>query len=219
MCFSAAVSYGVAGLLVPTGIYCLQRSREQVKHYWLVAALPLFFGLQQAVEGRIWQAMTGDTPIPIHPWALAFLFFSHFLWLFWVPLASYSVESEPRRRGIFLALAIVGVLAGTLLYLPLLLYPEWLSVSVVKHSIVYEVKMIHDLFLPAGLDRALYALVILLPLLYSSRRRLRNFGVLVALALLFSLNIYTYAFISVGCFFAAMLSFYLLQMFRRPLPE
>ena len=82
-------------------------------------------------------------------------------------------------------------------------------------KLIVPIKMLHDVILPMGLDRALYALVILLPLIYSSHVQVRHFGMLVALSLLISLNIYSYAFVSVWCFFAALLSLYLIYVFRQ----
>lgn len=214
MCFSATVSFGAAAFLVPAGVYCLRQSHRLKNGFGMLAALPLLFGIQQFIEGIEWQVLKTGENEGVYLAALGFLFFSHFLWLFWVPFASYRVEPLKRKR-FFLVLAILGTSGGAWLYLPLLFNPEWVNVDIVKHSIVYHAKMLHDVILPMGLDRALYALVILLPLLYSSHAKVRHFGGLVSLSLLFSLTIYRYAFVSIWCFFAAVLSLYLIYMFRR----
>lgn len=214
MCFSATVSFGAATFLLPAGVYCLYKTRQAERRFSMLAALPLLFGIQQIIEGIEWRLFDSGNTEAVHLPALGFLFFSHFLWLFWVPFASYRIEYR-RRQRFFLLLSILGALTGAWLYLPLLFNPEWVSVEVVKHSIVYHVKMLHDVILPMGLDRALYALVILLPLIYSSHAPVRHFGMLVALSLLLSLNIYSYAFVSVWCFFAALLSLYLIYLFRQ----
>jgi hypothetical protein len=52
-----------------------------------------------------------------------------------------------------------------------------------------------------------YALIVLVPLLFSTLRELRLFGVLVALSIVVASLAYGYAFVSVWCFFAALLSF------------
>lgn len=92
----------------------------------------------------------------------------------------------------------------------MLFNPEWLTVSVQEHSIIYEIETGYrstvSIPLPAS---ALYALTILLPLLLSSYRHLRVFGVLAAVSMGLTSVFYDYALISVWCFFAALLSLYL----------
>lgn len=215
MCFSASVSYTAAALLVPAGVYGIRQSARTHEPYWMIALIPLLFGIQQGLEGGIWQSLSGDSDSRRHWLALGFLFFSHFFWLWWVPLSSSRVESDPVRRRMFLFMAVIGILGGSVLYIPLLINPEWLAVSVKQHSIVYTVKMLHDAYLPSGLDRSLYALIVLVPLIYSSHQHLRLFGGLVAMSLLFSVMIYEYAFVSVWCFFAAILSVSILRMMAK----
>jgi len=214
MCFSATVSYGAAAILIPTGLYSLRQSLRVREPYWMFAVLPLLFGVQQGLEGGVWQNINGDSVDAVYGFALGFLFFSHFFWLLWVPLSSSRIEPEYFRRRLFSLLAVLGGLSGAALFIPLLINLDWVDVSVQQHSIVYTVTMLHDDYLPAGLDRALYALVVLIPLLASSHRHVRVFGTLVAVSLLFAIMIYEYAFVSVWCFFAAALSLYLLRMFK-----
>jgi len=45
------------------------------------ALIPVFFGLQQACEGRVWQELDAGNANAVLPFALGFHFFSHFLWL------------------------------------------------------------------------------------------------------------------------------------------
>lgn len=221
MCFSASVSYSAAAVLVTTGVYAVQQARRLHPPYLMWALVPIFFGLQQAFEGLVWQELDAGDASAAVPFALGFHFFSHFLWLWWLPLCSYLVEPgqtskiEKLRKRVIGGCAIFGAFAGTLVYSVMLFHPEWMSVAVREHSITYDFSVpyrssIHIPITPA----ALYALIILVSLFFSSHRLIRIFGGLVALSMVLASAAYGYAYVSVWCFFAAVLSLYLVYMIR-----
>ncbi len=215
MCFSATVSYGTAAVLVSTGFYAINQARRLQLPYGLLAVVPVFFGIQQGFEGLVWQKIDAGRADAAIPYALGFHFFSHFLWLWWFPLCSYLLEPGKVRRRVFLGLGIFGALAGGVVYFTILFHPDWMSVAVRQHSIVYHVESTYrgsiSIPIPAS---ALYAVIVLVPLLFSSLRYLRIFGVLVALSVVLASVSYGYAFVSVWCFFAAVLSLYLAYLVR-----
>jgi hypothetical protein len=221
MCFSATVSYSAAAVLVTTGVYAVQQARRLQSPYWMWALIPVFFGFQQAFEGRVWQELDAGNAGAAVPFALGFHFFSHFLWLWWLPLCSYLVEPGETsmtgkiRKRVFGGCTIFGAFAGALVYSFMLFHPEWMSVAVREHSIYYSFSVpyrssIHIPVTPA----ALYALTILVPLLFSSHRQVKIFGGLVALSMVLTSAVYGYAYVSVWCFFAAVLSLYIVYMIR-----
>jgi hypothetical protein len=215
MCFSASVSYSAAVVLVGTGVYAVQQARRLHPPYLMWALVPVLFGLQQAFEGQVWQELdAGDVSAAV-PFALGFHFFSHFLWLWWLPLSSYLVEPGKIRKRVFGGCAIFGTFAGTLVYSAMLFNSEWMSVAVREHSITYDFSFpyrspTHLPITPA----ALYAVTILVPLLFSSHRLIRIFGVLAVLSSVLASEAFGYAYVSVWCFFAAVLSLYLVCMIR-----
>jgi hypothetical protein len=215
MCFSATISYVAAAVLVPTGLYAIHLARRLPQPWWVMAATPVFFGIQQACEARVWQLVgAGEAPGAVS-FALGFHFFSHFLWLWWIPLASCLIEPGARRRRLFAGVALFGFIAGGVVYSALLLHPEWLSVQVEGHSLVYTVSspIRGPVRLPFPAS-ALYGLIILVPLLGSSHRQVRIFGGLVAFSIAVTSAAWGYAFVSVWCFFAAALSLYLVLILR-----
>jgi len=216
MCFSSSVSYSAAVVLVTTGLYAVQQARRVQAPYWLLALAPLFFGVQQAFEGRVWQLLDAGEASSAVPFALGFHFFSHFLWLWWFPLSSYLVERKTIRKRLFLGITLFGGLAGGIVYFTLLFNPGLMSVSVKYHSIIYTTSSPWRGPFSLGIPpSALYGLIILVPLLFSSHRHIRIFGVLIALSIALASVAYGYAFVSVWCFFAAVLSLYLVYMIRR----
>lgn len=221
MCFSASVSYSAAVVLASTGLYAVQQARRLQTPYLMWALVPVFFGIQQVFEGRVWQELDAGNTNAVVPFALGFHFFSHFLWLWWFPLCSYLVEpGETSKTGQTLNIgklrkraiggcAIFGAFAGTLVYSVMLFNPEWMSVAVREHSIVYNFSVPYSSSISIPITPVmLYGLTILVPLLFSSHRHIRIFGSLVVLSMALTSVAYNKAFVSVWCLFAAVLSLY-----------
>lgn len=216
MCFSAAVSFSASVVLISTGGYAVKKSGRMSAPYWLLALSPIFFGIQQGLEGFVWLEMGAGRPDSAVPYALGFHFFSHFLWLWWFPLCSYLLEPGKIRKRVFLGIGLFGALAGGIVFFSILFHPEWMIVTVKHYSIVYDVSSPYrgNIHIPIPAS-ALYALIILVPLLGSSIRYLRYFGVLVIMSVVLASLSYGYAFVSVWCFFAAILSLYLVYIIRK----
>jgi len=211
-------------------MYAVQQARRLPTPYKMWALVPVFFGVQQGFEGAVWQALDAENISAAVSYALGFHFFSHFLWLWWLPLCCYLVEPKKLeqnnqaspsnkidkiRRSIIAGCAIFGAFAGTLVYSVMLSHPEWMSTSVNMHSIDYDFSVpwrsaLHLPITPA----ALYALTILLPLFLSGQKFIKIFGGLTALSMVLTSESYSYAYVSLWCFFAAVLSLYLVYMTR-----
>jgi hypothetical protein len=183
--------------------------------YRMWAAIPVFFGIQQAFEGRVWQMLDMANSSAAVPCALGFHFFSHFLWLWWIPLCCYLVEPGKIRKWIAGGCTLFGAFAGTLVYSVMLAHPEWMSVDVREHSICYSFTVPYHsgMHLPIS-AAALYALTLLVPMFISSHGKIRIFGVLVVVSMILTSKAYSEAYVSVWCFFAAVLSLYLVYMIR-----
>ena len=215
MCFSATACFTAGAILVPAGLYSLNKAYQGDRRFLGFAAFPLFFGLQQIIEGGLWLALEGWADISVATAALGFLFFAYFLWPFYVPLAALLVENNASRRRIFLAFCVIGFVFGTSLYLPLLLTESWISVQMAGGSILYQPKLIYDDFVSRTAVRVFYAIIVAIPLLFSSVKTVRYFGVLIFLSVVFSAVYFAYAFVSIWCFFAAILSAYVLYVIHR----
>jgi hypothetical protein len=91
---------------------------------------------------------------------------------------------------------------------------DWLVVRVVHHSIEYDTRLIFDPWfsqdvarfaIPAR-GRLVYALIILIPFALASNPALQGFGATIALSAIASHWLLHQVFVSVWCFFAAILS-------------
>jgi len=215
MCFSATASFAAATVLIPAGLYSVRKSCQLDKSYWAFAMLPLLFGLQQLIEGRLWLALQDGRAGEVHYLALGFILFSHVIWLGWVPFSAYLTEVSPKLKRTFLLVAVIGVLFGMSMYVPLLLNENWLAVSIVKHSIHYQPKFIFDVWVSQNLITVIYACILLTPLILSTDPYHRMLGALVFLSGLVTGAFFEWAFVSVWCYFAAIVSLYIFFMIYR----
>jgi len=212
MCFSAAASFTVAAVLFPIGTFSIKLAREMDKKWMALAICPMAFSIQQAIEGFLWFGVNSGDETVIALASRGFLFFSHLFWLAWIPFTVYILEDETWRKKILLVITGIGTLSGLLVFLPILFISDWLSVELVGRSLVYDAVLVLDSIASRTLLRALYTLVILSALFLSSDWMIRIFGGFIAVALIVTYVWFAHAIISVWCFFAAVLSPYILMM-------
>lgn len=218
MCFSATASFSLSAALIPVGMGCLKKAQEEDRRYLPLAAFPLAFGIQQAIEGLVWVGLGADNARLVALAAAGFVFFSHGFWLVWTPLTAASVEGDRLRGRIWRALVGIGLLYGLYFNLPLWLNLRQLAVSVHNHSLVYELQLwLYPTRSLVLLGYTLYILTILAPLVLSGDRHIQRLGGLVLVALLLTASFFSAGFISVWCFFAALVSLYVGYVFSQGL--
>ena len=214
MCFSAGASFTAAAVLVPTGAFSIYSAFRADPRYVPIGTLPLLFGVQQLMEGLVWTSgARGDVALA-HGFSLAYMFFAWLAWPVWVPFSVYFLESA-RRKPFYLVAAILGGIFGAGQYLPYFVHGDWLTVQFLGSAIRYDGVELFDYIFSRNLTYAVYLGLVILPALLSSRREVRLFGVLIALAFAITYAFFRYAYISVFCFLGAIVSLYLLFMIRR----
>ncbi len=212
MCFSAGASFALGGALIAGGAATLRGGLARGPRWLGFAAFPLLFGIQQVSEGVLWLSIREGEASDAA--ARIFLFFAYLLWPILVPLSSALVEPDRVRRRLFAALAVMGGALGLLLYLPVILTPDTLSVTLAQHSIRYEHLGAMNSEARMVVARMIYAAIICLPLLLSSWREIRIFGALVLASVILGFAVASYAFTSIWCFLAAVLSGWLWYALR-----
>jgi hypothetical protein len=206
MCFSAPVSFAASALLLPAGFYGLRLASQNKPGYLPLAAIPISCGVQQACEGLVWLGMEAASSTQVRLGAFGFLAFAYWFWLFWAPWSVAITETNPTMRRVGWSLGILGFGYGALLYLPMVFQPDWLAVQVVHHSIEYKTRLIFDPWFSQDVDRLVYALIILIPFALASNPALKRFGATISLSAIASHLLLHKVFVSVWCFFAAILS-------------
>lgn len=217
MCFSAEASFVVGGALLPAGAYCIGAAIRKRPRYLGLAAVPMLFGLQQIAEGFVWRGLDTDDPILIRQASLFFLFFALAFWPFWFPFLAALMEPERRRKCFFILLAILAASWFWMLFFPLVDGPDaLLKTEIVHHSIHYDFSglAIYD-HVPKLPLRVFYLLCVALPGIVGSEPIGRLPGVVLGLLAAVTALVYHYAFISVWCFFAAILAGWCCWLFWR----
>ena len=208
MCFSATVSFTAAAVLLPAGIVSIARAWRADRRYLALAALPLLFGVQQLFDGLVWRAGEAGDLSAVARYSLGYMFFSWLAWPIWVPFATYFVEPE-RRRPWYLLFAIVGGILGGLQYFPYFVHQGWLVTRFLPHAISYGGTELLDFIIGSQATYLIYLSVIIGPLLLSTERDVKIFGVLVTLVVAVTYAFFQFAYVSVFCFGGALMSLYL----------
>ncbi len=207
MCFSATASFVAAGAAGAVGVVTLSRAEE--RRALPLAATPVLFGMQQAVEGLLWLRL------PVAPegadasgLTLLFLLFAEVFWPIYAPTAVLLVEPDRRRRRLIALCLAAGVGVGAWMGWWILGQPA--SARILDGHIAYATGY-------KGSDFALfvYLAATALPLLLSSHRTVIVLGAIVLVGATVSYGFYREAFVSVWCFFAAAASIAILWHFER----
>jgi hypothetical protein len=196
MCFSADASLAAGAMLVGTGVVTLRMARRRELPY---AAIPLLFGIQQLTEAMVWLSFDPGREAVNTAATYVYSIFSHVLWPVYVPIAVWLMEEGATRRRALRVTAAAGSLAGLALLYSLLTHG--IAARVVGEHIVYDAPR---LFIPAVMT--LYLAATAGSLLLSRHRKVRLFGVLAFVSSVVAYTVYARWFISVWCFFAALLS-------------
>ena len=204
MCFSASVSFGSGIFLSIIGLLALCKAP---KKYLLFAAVPLLFAIQQISEGFLWRLSVTDPSGQLRQAMIyTFLFFAFVVWPTWIPLSTYVFESDKKRKQILGYLLIFGAVISAVLLAGLVL--KGATASAEGCHIVYSVPQ----WIPAPplLALFLYAIAVLAPFFIASLPGASFIGLLIGLSCIIAWFVWHTAFTSVWCFFAAILSLFIL---------
>lgn len=207
MCFSATASFTAGTVLVGFGGVALARLARPAEVPY--ALIPALFGVQQLIEGGLWLTLPDGSPHLSAILTHSYAFFSHVLWPIFVPLAVLLIEPEGRRRRALAGLAAAGGAAG--LYLLYFWGTDPTSAQIAGGHMLY----ISPHFF-AGPILALYVLGTCVSPLVSSHATVRWFGAAASISLAGAYVFYAMWFISVWCFFAALMSVTVLLFFWSP---
>jgi hypothetical protein len=197
MCFSAEASFVASGVLAASSVATARIPKE--RSAVPLSLVPAIFATHQFAEGVLWLHHDGVLPDAYQVGALClYAFIAYVLWPLYIPVAAYLLETGKWRRRVILVTLAAGLCPGLACLLGILRGP--VTVAADCCHLTYYIDAPDLLTAP-------YLFAVSIPLLVSSRRGLRYFGLAVtgscaAAALLASAP----GFPSVWCFFAAVLS-------------
>ena len=197
MCFSATASFSAGAVLLGLGTLALKSARRPRELPF--AAIPLLFAIQQLSEGVIWLTFRYGAPQLNTVMTHVYSFFSHVLWPVYVPVAVLLIEPPGRRRQALLAFVATGIVVGAYLLYVMVAFP------VVSRPTGQHIEYVSPHFF-AAVVMTLYLLSTTVSPILSTHRMVRVFGILALLSFGAVYFFYAIWFISVWCFFAALLS-------------
>ena len=205
MCFSPQASFGAAAVLSVLGIIGLKK--QWYSQDRLIAAVPFFFAMQQALEGFVWISLQhNETPHWLYYLSTyGFLLFAAMWWPVYVPAILWYLEADPQRKKILFYPLCAGLLVMGIAILNLI--SGGLEAIIVGHHIAYQSQTstsINSGLYYCGL--VCYLIATTGALCISSKRFAWVMGILIIIAFATAQVWYYYAFGSVWCFFAALCS-------------
>ncbi|MCR9087621.1 MAG: hypothetical protein NXH97_12855 [Rhodobacteraceae bacterium] len=207
MCLSAEVNFVASAVIGAVGVATLSHTRHPREV--LFAAMPLLFALHQFTEGFVWLGLEGYIgELAFKNSAFLFILYAQGILPFLMPLAVLLIEEVPWRRrvigwitgiaAVFCVYMIWGVMA-----FPTECYAE-------HRSIVYKNSVTENIW-----TVLLYVFVTCGALILSGHFVVRMFGLLNLVGLTVVMIVKLYAFSSLWCFYAALLSVFLYWQFRQ----
>ena len=209
MCFSAEVSFGASAVLVTTGALTIIENKRPDQRF--LAMIPILFGIQQFFEGWVWVALQNNGYGPIGEVSkYGFLIFAQIVWPVWIPLSAYFLENNVKRKRLIIFSLALGISLALLLSYRLIVYD--VSAFVQEKHIFYQVGHFKSTNWWSGI---FYLLPALFPFVFSSIKRLNILGYLMLLMFVISKVFYLRYMISTWCFFAAVLSIFILLIVKK----
>lgn len=202
MCFSAQASFTTSAVLLIVGLRTI--SQVQSPKQVMFAATPLLFSVQQLCEGILWLTLSHNTfPSLSVAMTYGFLFFALLIWPVWIPTTLCLIEKNKFSRKILTILAIIGSLVSGYFLYSLVTYGA--SALISQNHIAYNfyVSFFH---IKRGMVALIYCIPVVGSFFIASMPLLKFFGVALLGSILLTVIFWQFYFISVWCFFSALLS-------------
>jgi hypothetical protein len=207
LCFSATANFVGSGVLGAIGLATL----AEVKHRreLLFAAMPFLFAIHQFTEGFVWLGLdSGPGSALAHNAGAAYILYAQGLLPFLLPLSVLLIEPTENRRQRMAGFLALGTFLAVYILWGLIAYP--LQVSAVQHTVVYL-----NAISTTTLVAVLYVIATCGALFFSGFRGLVLLGALNLAGLLVVMLIRRYAFTSIWCAYAAVISVIIYFFFRQ----
>ncbi len=197
MCFSATASFVAGSTLLAVGAITIKRVKRRADIPF--AMVPLLFGIQQLTEGLIWFSFRFNTLWLNVPATFVYSLFAYIFWPVYIPFVVKSLETVPWRRKLLSLFQLVGIAVGAYLLYFHLQAP--VTSQVVNKSIAYTAPHFETFWIIV-----FYFSATGISALFSSHTLVNIFGVLIFISAIVTYQFYSASFVSVWCYFAAILS-------------
>ena len=194
-----------SGILGTLGVVTLTRVKH--RRELLFASLPALFAVHQFIEGFVWLGLDGIlSPKVTHDMGAAFMLYAQGLLPFLLPLSVLLFEPDAKSRRRMQPFLVIGSLTTLFTLWALIAYPTQIFVK--GHSIVYINQATNNTFVAI-----LYIIATCGSLLFSKVKDMLIFGIANLAILLIVMAVKRYAFTSLWCAYAAVVSVIILAYF------
>jgi len=205
VCFSATANFVGSGVLAAAGVVTLTRVKH--RRELLFASLPTLFAIHQFIEGFVWLGLDGIlSPAVTHDMGAAFMLYAQGLLPLLLPLSVYQFEVDRKSRQRMLPFVVLG--GATTLYILWALTAFPTEVYVRENTIVYINQATNNLAVAV-----FYVIATCGSLFFSKIRMMVVFGTANLVILLVVMEVRRYAFTSLWCAYAAIVSVIILAYF------
>jgi len=217
MCFSAEASFGAAAVIAVTGLISIKKSTTTAQRVF--AVIPLFFAIQQFLEGWIWIVLANPEYLSWKQFlTIGYLIFVWVVWPLYVPFSMAMLEKKSGRRKILYGFLTLGMALSIICIYVLIFY----TIEAVEARLHIKY-IISNPPSYAWLYGFLYLVPTVLSFFISSIKKMWILGLILLSSYVFSIIVYSGNVLSVWCFFGAVTSalvlWYIIRMNKNSLRE
>ena len=203
MCFSASTSFIASAVIGTVGTVAFKKAKTSSMKVF--AMTPIFFAMQQFVEGIVWVALSNPESEFAAMWltkaVYAFLVFAWVIWPVFIPFFMIKLEQNPQRKKVLKGLLINGIGVASILVYVLVNYN--MTAQVNDYHIRYDRDFQSDW---VWVFAIFYLASTVFPTLISSVKKMWYLGLINLLSYFFAKIFFAGYVISIWCFFGAVSS-------------
>lgn len=199
MCFSPQASFSAALILAAAGKFTRSQAPERYKE---LTTIPFLFAIQQASEGMVWLSLLYWPHLSLQiPFTYLFLLFAFIIWPIWIPWSLYKAEKNKPAKNYLRLLSYYGLAYSTagIIYLAY----NGVQADVAQCHIAYSFNTSSWIAL---ISLFLYIIPVIGSFFVSTMNYAVHAGIMLAFSCAMSYWLWLTWFISIWCFFAALLS-------------
>lgn len=202
MCFSAGASFGASAILSIVGAVSVMKARTIPQG--LFAAIPFIFSIQQVAEGLVWLSFSNEEMPGRSFFTHIFLVFAIMFWPVWIPLTTWLLEKDERRKKILSVVLVAGIIVAVGFACVVMFNP--IEAVATDHHIQYKLDLPPAVKNLMWLFNILYFTTTIISTFISSTKGMKLLGIVFIASYLFAIYFYKSSVLSVWCYFAAVLS-------------
>jgi hypothetical protein len=200
MCFSAGASFAGGVIISAIGIATVRKVHKSSQ--LVFASIPLFFGIQQIVEGCLWMFLPEADQINAQKTTtFLYLILAQVLWPTIIPVSVLLMEENKKRKKMMRTFLALGLLLSSYYAFCLIFFMVTPRIS--GYHILYTTTFPDFFAIPAFI---VYLIATITPLFISGVRKTHFLAILMFLSCVITAIFFTQYLISVWCFFAAIIS-------------